>query len=145
MAWVGSDLKDHQAPTPLLRARSPISTSNTRPDCTRLHPTWPRTPPGTGHPTSILPAYPSPCSASPGYQRSPRARSVVAWCWQGGDPPGRALNIFQSRCPVSTGRQWLQAGLMSGYACCLLQAFPQPLKPSSHQRAPPFPYLEKAR
>jgi len=31
MAWVGRDLKDHQAPTPLLQARPRTSTFNSRP------------------------------------------------------------------------------------------------------------------
>jgi len=31
MAWVGRDLKDHQAPTPLPHAGLPVSTFNTRP------------------------------------------------------------------------------------------------------------------
>ena len=49
MAWVGRDLKDHQAPTPLPAAGPPTSKSNTRPGCPGSHPTWPRTPQGTGH------------------------------------------------------------------------------------------------
>ena len=49
MAWVGRNLKNHQAPTPLLQARPPASTFNTGPGCTRLHPTQPWTPPGMGH------------------------------------------------------------------------------------------------
>ena len=31
MTWVGRDLKDHQAPTPLPEAGPPTSTFNTRP------------------------------------------------------------------------------------------------------------------
>jgi len=41
MAWVGMNLKDHQAPTPLLQAGLAISISNTGPGCSRPHPTWP--------------------------------------------------------------------------------------------------------
>jgi len=33
MAWVGRDLKDHVAPTPMPQAGPPTSTSNTRPGC----------------------------------------------------------------------------------------------------------------
>ena len=33
MAWVGRDLKDHQAPTPLPGAGPPTSTSDARPGC----------------------------------------------------------------------------------------------------------------
>ena len=36
MAWVGRDLRGHQAPTPLLNAGPPTSMSNTRP--VRIHP-----------------------------------------------------------------------------------------------------------
>ena len=39
MAWVGSDLKDHEALTPLPQARPTTSTSNSRPGCPRPHPT----------------------------------------------------------------------------------------------------------
>ena len=41
MASVGRDLKDHQAPTPLLQAGPPTSIFNTRPGCPGPHPTWP--------------------------------------------------------------------------------------------------------
>ena len=44
MAWVAMDLKDHSAS--LLWAGSPL----TRSGCSWLHPTWPRMPPGMGHP-----------------------------------------------------------------------------------------------
>jgi len=54
MAWVGRDLKDHEAPTPLLHAGPPTSTFNTSPGCPRPHP------PGlehlqgwTGHPQPL--------------------------------------------------------------------------------------------
>jgi len=40
-AWVGRDLKDHEAPTPLLHAGPPTSTFNTSPDCPGPHPTCP--------------------------------------------------------------------------------------------------------
>jgi len=41
MAWVGRDLKDHQAPTPLPHAGPPTSTFNTRPGYPGPHPTLP--------------------------------------------------------------------------------------------------------
>ena len=41
MAWVGRDLKDHEAPTPLPQAGPPTSISNTRPGCPGHHPIWP--------------------------------------------------------------------------------------------------------
>ena len=41
MAWAGRDLKDHQAPTPLLHTGPPTSAFNTRPGCPGPHPTWP--------------------------------------------------------------------------------------------------------
>jgi len=44
MLRVGRDLKDHLVPTPLPWA------SSTRPGCSELHPTWPWTLPGRGHP-----------------------------------------------------------------------------------------------
>jgi len=49
MAWVGRDLKDHEAPTPLLQSGLPTSMFITRPGCPGLHPTWPWTLPGMGH------------------------------------------------------------------------------------------------
>jgi len=33
MAWVGKDLKDYEAPTPLPQAGPPTSTFNSRPGC----------------------------------------------------------------------------------------------------------------
>ena len=54
MAWVGSDLKDHQAPTALQQVGPPTSTFNTKPSCPRPHPNWPCTPPGTGHPQPVV-------------------------------------------------------------------------------------------
>jgi len=53
MAWVGRVLKDHQAPTPPLQAGPPTSAFNTRPGCPGLHPSWPWTPPGMGHPQPL--------------------------------------------------------------------------------------------
>jgi len=44
MAWVGRDLKDHQAPTSLF---------NTRPSFSGPHPIWPWTTPGVGHPQPL--------------------------------------------------------------------------------------------
>ena len=41
MTWVGRDLKDREAPTPLLQAGPPNSVSNTRPGCPGLCPNWP--------------------------------------------------------------------------------------------------------
>ena len=41
MAWVGRDLKDHEAPTLLPKAGPPTSMFNTRPGCPGPHPTWP--------------------------------------------------------------------------------------------------------
>jgi len=38
MAWVGGDLKDHEAPTPLSLARPPTSIFNSRPGCPGPHP-----------------------------------------------------------------------------------------------------------
>ena len=46
MVWVGRDLKHHLVPTPLPWA----GTLSTRPGCSELHPTWPWTLPGRGHP-----------------------------------------------------------------------------------------------
>jgi len=46
MVWVGRDLKDHLVPTPLPWAGTP----STRPGCSKPHPTWPWTLPGTGQP-----------------------------------------------------------------------------------------------
>ena len=37
MAWIGRDLKDHQAPTPLSHAGPPTSVSYTRPGCPGPH------------------------------------------------------------------------------------------------------------
>ena len=53
MAWVGRDLKDHQAPTLLPQAGPPTSIPNIRPDCPGPHSIWPWTPPGTGHPQPL--------------------------------------------------------------------------------------------
>jgi len=39
MAWVGRNLKDHEAPIPLPQAGPPTSPFNTRPDCPGPHPT----------------------------------------------------------------------------------------------------------
>jgi len=41
VAWVGRNLKDHQAPAPLTQAGPSASISNTRPGCPGPHPTWP--------------------------------------------------------------------------------------------------------
>ena len=41
MAWVGRDLKDHEAPMSLLQAGPPTFISNSRPGCPGPHPTWP--------------------------------------------------------------------------------------------------------
>ena len=49
MAWVGRDLKDHQAPIPPPQAGLPTSTSTTRPGFPEPYPTWLWTPSGTGH------------------------------------------------------------------------------------------------
>ena len=43
MAWVGRDLKDHEAPTPPPQAGPPTSTFNTRPGC-----------PGKAHPVVLI-------------------------------------------------------------------------------------------
>ena len=53
MAWVGRNLEEHQAPTPLLQAGPPTSLSNTRSGCPGPHPTLPWTPPGMGHPQPL--------------------------------------------------------------------------------------------
>jgi len=45
MAWVGRDLKDHEAPTPPPHTGPPTSTFQTSPGCPGPHPTWPSTPP----------------------------------------------------------------------------------------------------
>ena len=60
MAWVGRDLKDHQAATPTPQAGPPTSTFNTRPGCPGPHPTWPWTPPGMGQPQPLWAAVPAP-------------------------------------------------------------------------------------
>ena len=60
MAWVGRDLKDHEAPTPLLQSGPPASPFNTRPGCPGPHPTWHWTPPGTEHPQPPWAAVPAP-------------------------------------------------------------------------------------
>ena len=62
MACIGMDLKDHQVPTPPPQAGLPISIFNARPGCPGFHPTWPWTPPGTGHPQPLWAAC---SSASP--------------------------------------------------------------------------------
>ena len=49
MAWVGRDLKNHQAPAPLPQTGPPTSICNTRSGCPGPHPILPWTPPGTGH------------------------------------------------------------------------------------------------
>ena len=46
MVRVGRDLKAHLVPTPLPSAGTP----STRPGCSELHPAWPWTLPGRGHP-----------------------------------------------------------------------------------------------
>ena len=49
MASVGRDFKDHLVPTSLLWAGLPTTKSPTSSGCPEPHPTWPWTPPGTGH------------------------------------------------------------------------------------------------
>jgi len=44
MAWVGTDPKDHQVPTPLPQVQLPVSRSGAIPGCPGLHPTWSWTP-----------------------------------------------------------------------------------------------------
>jgi len=58
MVWVGRDLKDHLVPTPPPWAGTP----STRPGCSELHPAWPWTLPGRGHPQLLRAIY---SSASP--------------------------------------------------------------------------------
>ena len=62
MARVGRDLKDHQFPILLPHAGPPTAPFNTRPGCPGPHPTWPCTPPGTGHPQPLWAAC---CSTLP--------------------------------------------------------------------------------
>jgi len=52
MAWIGRDLKDHEAPNPPPQAGLPTSTFNTRPGFPGPYPT----PPGRGHPQPLLAA-----------------------------------------------------------------------------------------
>jgi len=59
-SWVGRDLSDHAAPTPLLHTGLSTSISNTRPGCPGPHPTWPWTRPQMGHPQPPWAAVPAP-------------------------------------------------------------------------------------